>query len=456
MVIQNKYLAQQILPLFEDIKVKNAHIEPRDFPSSEDFEAKDISQTNTTSTFSDNLSLPIHRWFRYPAGFSANWVHDIIAREKSKGRTRVLDPFSGSGTVLLESEHCGVDSIGIEAHPFVARVAKAKLYWKQDPKNFHAYALSILERARNTKADIDNAPELLKKCYPPEVLMFLNSLRMAWELSADGSPFSELTWLALVSILRQCSPVGTAQWQYILPKKSKSKVIDPYLAFEARVALMSIDMTKRQSQNHASKAVVHWGDARECSQIPEGWANLIVTSPPYANNYDYADATRLEMNFFGEIEGWGDLQEAVRKYLIRSCTQHVGKISKETDKIIADPLLKPIRGELTEVCHQLEKEKENHGGRKQYNTMVAAYFSDLAHVWQALRRITSEDALVCFVIGDSAPYGIHVPVDKWLGDLAIASGFKTYFFEKTRDRNVKWKNRKHTVPLHEGYLWIEG
>jgi len=60
------------------------------------------------------------------------------------------------------------------------------------------------------------------------------------------------------------------------------------------------------------------------------------------------------------------------------------------------------------------------------------------------------------VIGDSAPYGIYVPVDKWMGELALASGFKSFKFQKTRDRNVKWKNRKHTVPLHEGHLLVEG
>jgi hypothetical protein len=60
------------------------------------------------------------------------------------------------------------------------------------------------------------------------------------------------------------------------------------------------------------------------------------------------------------------------------------------------------------------------------------------------------------LIGDSAPYGIHVPVDQWPGKLALAAGFSSYTFEKTRDRNVKWKNRKHDVPLHEGRLWVTG
>ena len=88
--------------------------------------------------------------------------------------------------------------------------------------------------------------------------------------------------------------------------------------------------------------------------------------------------------------------------------------------------------------------------------MLAGYFFDNAKVFQALRRKTSSGVKVCYVVGDSAPYGVHAPVERWLGELAIAAGFSSWEFTKVRDRNTKWKNRKHTHPLHEGYLWIEG
>ena len=88
--------------------------------------------------------------------------------------------------------------------------------------------------------------------------------------------------------------------------------------------------------------------------------------------------------------------------------------------------------------------------------MILAYFRDLAQVFHELRRVTRDGCKVCFVIGDSAPYGVYVPVDRWLGELAISSGLHNYSFEKLRDRNTKWKNRKHRVPLHEGRLWING
>jgi hypothetical protein len=182
----------------------------------------------------------------------------------------------------------------------------------------------------------------------------------------------------------------------------------------------------------------------------------VITSPPYPNNFDYGDATRLEMTFLGEISGWSDLQDAVRKHLVRSCTQHVSPIVTQTQSMLASPELDPIREEIETVCARLEEERHRHGGKKNYHTMIAAYFLDMAHVWRQLRRVTAAGARVCFVIGDSAPYGIYVPVEKWMGKLALASGFRSYSFEKTRDRNVKWKNRKHRVPLHEGRLWVEG
>jgi hypothetical protein len=198
------------------------------------------------------------------------------------------------------------------------------------------------------------------------------------------------------------------------------------------------------------------GDARELPGVPDGWATLVVTSPPYPNNFDYADATRLEMTFFCEVAGWGDLQESVRKYLVRSCTQHVSPIVGDTPAILASKELDPIRREIEAACERLDRERHSHGGKKNYHTMIAAYFLDMAAVWRQLRRVTPSGARVCFVIGDSAPYGIHVPVDRWMGQLAVATGFRSFSFEKTRDRNVKWKNRKHRVPLHEGRLWVEG
>ncbi|MBN2290496.1 MAG: DNA modification methylase, partial [Candidatus Glassbacteria bacterium] len=130
------------------------------------FDVEKKSKKSKSSTFLENLSLPVHRWFRYSAGFSALWVRDLIRRENSKeGRHKVLDPFAGSGTVMLESELCNVHSIGIEAHPFVSRISRTKLYWRENATVFYEFARSILEDAKKSGGDTSGYPKLIEKCF---------------------------------------------------------------------------------------------------------------------------------------------------------------------------------------------------------------------------------------------------------------------------------------------------
>jgi hypothetical protein len=231
--------------------------------------------------------------------------------------------------------------------------------------------------------------------------------------------------------------------------------LHPLAAFESMTAMIAADMRAAGTGNGPSALLVP-SDARTCAGMPDQSANLVITSPPYANNYDYADATRLEMCFLREIDGWGDLQQAVRQHLVRSCSQHVPERAVDMEQLLSASELAVIREEITGTCQQLASIRQQKGGKKTYHLMVAAYFLDLAMVWRALRRVCRRPSRVCFVVGDSAPYGIYVPVMEWLGRLALAAGFTAFEFEKTRDRNVKWKNRKHRVPLCEGRLWAQG
>lgn len=408
-----------------------------------------------TATFADNMKMPIHKWYRYTAGFSAAWVNELIKSEIKNGRTRIIDPFAGSGTVLIESEFAGVESYGVEAHPYVYRIAKAKLNWNFPADIFKEEALALLKRAKSKTITQTEFPKLIMSCYPLETIQKLEALKQAWLDKKQDEEIKNFNWFIITSILRTTSPVGTAQWQYIQPNKTKSKVIDPFVAFESKANEMYLDMKRTQNRfKNVVDSVILNEDARNIQSIPYGWGDLVITSPPYANNYDYADATRLEMTFWGDISGWADLQDNVRKHLVRACTQHVSKLGDSIEGILANPRLDIIKSELLEVFETLKEERLKHGGKKNYHLMIAAYFNDLADVFHSLRRVTSDNCKMCFVVGDSAPYGIYVPVDKWLGELAISAGFNDYSFEKLRDRNVKWKNRKHTVPLHEGRLWI--
>ncbi len=414
-----------------------------------------VGRDAVSTTFVDNMRLPVHGWIRYSAGFSAEWVQSVIRELGCGAATRVFDPFAGSGTTLLAAEQLGIESCGLEAHPFVARMAEAKLAWRSHPEVFRSLTKRIQIAASSVSVDLRIYPKLIRECFDDETLSSLDRLRQAVAELDDDSPSAKLAWLALTGILRKCSHAGTAQWQYVLPKKSKSAPQSPDAAFDKLCRAMFRDMFDFADRSAPAAQLIR-GDARTCEGVPDGYANLVVTSPPYPNNYDYADATRLEMSFFGELRSWSELQAKVRCHLLRSCSQHVPERTINLAEVLADPVLDPIRLEITDICQQLAEIRLTKGGKKTYHLMVACYFLDLAKVWLSLRRVCDSPSTVCFVVGDSAPYGVYVPVIDWLGRLAVAAGFDGFRFEQTRERNTKWKNRKHRVPLCEGRLWVQG
>lgn len=413
-------------------------------------------EVSRSGTFLDNMALPIHRWFRYSAGFAAQWVEQVLAEWGIKKEHLVLDPFAGSGTVSVVCDTLGIPSLGVEAHPVVARILKAKLLWTTPPHSVADFAATVLTEAHKQKPHATTLPLLIERSYEPDALASLEALKSAWLLLQDNSPESELVWLALTAILRSTSTAGTAQWQYILPNKTKKRVAEPFFAFQQQIGIIKADLRWMQARASQSCANIIAGDARTFADMISCNVDAVITSPPYANNYDYADALRFEMTFWGDINGWGDIHDAVRRHLIVSSSQHSSRERLVLGDLLSSEAVAPIRTELAKVVHELADVRESHGGKKHYHTMVAAYCRDISIVLQQLRCVCKPGSRMCWVIGDSAPYGVYCPVERWIAELAIAAGFKHHSFDKLRDRNIKWKNRKHRVPLKEGLLWIEG
>src|SRR5205085_508639 len=165
---------QAVLDLFEE-GIETKEVRPN------------LKAVGHTSNFLNNMRLPVHRWFRYSAGFSAEWVKCLLA-ERDGSVLRVLDPFVGSGTTCLACDEMGVPSYGIEAHPFVHRVAKAKLSYGTDPDRFISKAERAFGFARKALAETEHYPEIIGKCYGLETLGYLDRFRQAVAVEQDGSP----------------------------------------------------------------------------------------------------------------------------------------------------------------------------------------------------------------------------------------------------------------------------
>lgn len=149
-------------------------------------------RSNTTA-FVDNMALPVHRWFRYSAGFSAEWAQKTI---RDVGAVRVVDPFAGSGTTLLAAESENAESVGVDVHPFVAKVARAKLSWRADYEEVLTLAERVVASARRLDSVQAPTSQLIEKCFEPDSLDRLTRLRDALCEEPAKDDVRSVVWLA--------------------------------------------------------------------------------------------------------------------------------------------------------------------------------------------------------------------------------------------------------------------
>ena len=89
------------------------------------------------------------------------------------------------------------------------------------------------------------------------------------------------------------------------PSEKKAHVVVPLEAFREKVNEIIRDMELFQQADVAANSHLIHHDARERYESLDDLIDMVITSPPYPNNYDYGDATRLEMSFWHESEDGG-------------------------------------------------------------------------------------------------------------------------------------------------------
>lgn len=436
-------------------------------------EYTDILSRREWGTFKDSLKAPIHRWFTYPAGFSYKAVeYSIKTYGITKGQT-IYDPFMGSGTTNVVAKTLGINSYGVEAHPFIFEVAQAKLDWSINPVDIRNALKNIEEEVRVRKPALYNSahdildkefPELILKCYSDSVLLELMIIRdtlMSLPLSRNSYRF---LFVGLASLLRQVSSAATG-WPYIAPKKNKvtSNGKIPIVEFKRCIYEMLDDVriTIAKSDPSYIDAEHHYfnDDSRNTFRlIPNNSIDHIFTSPPYLNNFDYADRTRLELYFFGQAKTWGDISNSIRSRLITSATTQILRndpryvISSELQSSCPDVFIS-----LQTATKELSKLRLQKGGKKSYDLLVSGYFNDMYLSLKDAFRVLKNGCAAIYVLGDSAPYGVYIPTDELIGKIALNIGFSEFKIFTLRERGGKWPGnpQRHKVKLKESVVILK-
>ena len=420
-------------------------------------------QTNYGS-FRDSLRAPIHRWFTYPAGYSHKFVKAKIDENNLTAGCWIADPFLGTGTTSLVGKIEGFNTLGVEAHPFVYWVAKTKMKFDYDLNGLYKdieNAIRLFRAKELTRYD-DSLPALIRKCFSEDNLAKICIIKKTILESNIDSSHVDIMKLALTATLRVVTTAGSG-WPYIAPSKYAEKAVsrDAFSEFEKQCMLMLSDLSYVHSLGIPDSIhKIVQGDARKLSEYtPPESIDLIVTSPPYLNNYDYADRTRLETYFWGIYDNWGAITKNVRDHLMIAATTQVriGDMNTVKQCPTIQNAAPEIHKELISKINLLTEMRMIKPGKKTYDYMVAGYFEDMLKVIQESYVILKPGSKFVLVLGDSAPYGIYIPTEEVIGRLAVAVGFKGYQIEVIRKRGEKWANnpQRHNIPLKESILTIQ-
>ena len=420
-------------------------------------------------TFKDNMKAPIHRWFRYSAGFSYNLVEEVFRKYKIGRGSIVLDPFAGVGTTCVSSKKLQVESIGKEAHPLVAWIAQVKIRWDFDFSMLKKTIDQILFESSMVIAeapaiDTTRKPKLLQNSFSEQKLSQLYALK-EYLIKISDEKVRDLCILALLSTLRKVSKAHTG-WPYILPKKERKNVPELFPTFQTQLKSMVFDLetvTNKDNKNTAAKIVC--GDARELSKYVQKPIGFAFTSPPYLNNFDFADRTRLELYFLSpirlgdvsfNISTWNDVTRHIRQKLLVNVTHQAVEIGLKEGLQPNSEIVSSVREKLIEIAIKLREEKSLHGGHKDYDIMIVAYFNDMWKTFKEVYDVMKNGSHYLLILGDSAPYGIHVPTDVFLAEVACGIGFSSYKILDLRTRGDKWVSApKHRVPLKESMIILK-
>lgn len=410
----------------------------------------------------DNSKSPIHNWYKFTAGFSHRFVDEIILTEnlKRKKNSQIFDPFAGCGTTLVSSQKAGVPAVGNEGQEFMYDVIRAKLNWKLDGTEFKNYLNFIKGEMIDglIEFDFENTPHtLLKTLYTKDTLAKLYLIKKAI-MSMTSWKYKLFFKLALSQTLHKVSihPIAVP---YISRNKTLTHTDQPWEFFESISRQMFTDTIEYFDRGKTSK--IHLQDSRVLnSQIENGSCNLCITSPPYLNNLDYGEVSKVHTHFFEITDNWNDITKNVRKKLVTGATTHYSEsefIMEEFKKSEFYLTNTNIANELIQTTLKIKASAKEKSGKKSFDILTLLYFQDMFNVLKEIRRVVRKRNNSYLILGDSAPYGIHVNTTELLGRISQNIGFNEFEIHKIRTRGTKWTSLKHrhSLELTENVLLIK-
>ena len=397
------------------------------------------------TAFTENRERTMHRWVPWIAGFSASFVDQIIAKAaQNKKRINVLDPFAGVGTTLVEALKHGHNAAGFEINPYAALACRTKTgAGSYDLGRLREKVRHFREYGSARAGDTHESPI----CRPPEgfrsrVPFFSADVQRQVLHCLDFVAKHTNTWLQdLFQVAFGSVMVNFSNYSYepslgtrVAAGKPNIDHADVFGIVSRKLEDMCEDIAIFQSWLDGFRTVPQARIFTEsyldsASAVRRRSIDVLITSPPYLNNYHYIRNTRPHMYWLGFATSPSDLKE-----------MELSSFGQFWQTVRSGPEieLKPQIPELTDLVQTLRQrnpEKGAYGGAGWAN-YAASYFNDCQRFAVVTRTLMKPGGTVVVVIGNNILQGIEFPTDRLFAEIAQQAGFEIVELHEVRKKRT--------------------
>jgi SAM-dependent methyltransferase len=373
-----------------------------------------------------------HRLFRFPAKFHPPVVRKLLDLYTEPGQT-VLDPFCGSGTMLVEAAVSGRQGIGVDIDPLSVFVTRVKtlihdsdvLHLEADKvltnimrhrRSAHAYEafqfsdLSDVEFEREISGLFNAIPQIpnLEHWFRRYVIADLALIYTEIEQADVTDSTRSLMKLVFASIIRNASnadpvPVsGLEVTKHMRERDRRGRVVDPFIMYSNALKKALVAATEFSLAARSGGGVVFSGDATDLpAKLP--LAHAIITSPPYNSAVDYYRRHTLEMYWLGFVSSQQDRLLLLPKYIGRH------KIA------MRDPRFQ-LPWEPGPLAEKWESNMREHSSDRA--SVFRHYVLSMTLAFEQMARKLYPGGLAIMVVGRSLWKNQEIPTDELMRELA--------------------------------------
>jgi DNA modification methylase len=397
-------------------------------------------------TFRANDTEPVHRWWPYVQGYSADFVRGVLEAARLPPGSTVLDPFAGSGTTLVEARRAGLRAIGTEILAPAVLAARVKTDFELDGAALERAGRRVVLRARARKVGPLPFLRETRRQFGGEALRDLVRLRDA--LPPEGSPEADALRVAFGRILIPSSRLHRSPCLGYRRGPVDDGGPSPYERFQDGLAEMAQDLGELHgdSRSWGPRSEVRAGDAR-AAHWPDRSVDLAITSPPYVNGMDYVMNYKVDLAWLGYARSYADLAA------LRAAEVACDNLPRaETKAFLAtDQTYDPWLEELLQRIRDNVARKGTYR-RDDMHAVVHRYFADLQPVLERVYRALRPGGRFVVVVGDSLLAGTYVPGDLILARMGARVGFRILGVEVARTRR---SGQRRSFRLRESVVTLE-